>query len=268
MNMLEKINGLMKERGLNKHTLAEQSGIPYSTIVGIYSKDYKKIKLSTLRRLSDFFKVTMEYLGNDEIDGDKRYETGPAAEKDLVLRGRDEPYLSDREEERILKSWRGLSEKGRTKVEGYAEALLLEQRAQQSKKRPEQIRLFSSPAAAGFVSPVMNTDYELIERTPDVPSDADFAVRIRGDSMKPHIEDGSVVYVSENKDLKIGDVGIFFVDGDVFCKQYATDGRNLYLLSLNRARRDADITILESSGRTVYCFGKVLLKRRVPLPDR
>lgn len=267
MNMLKKLDVLMQEKGLNKHTLAEQSGIPYSTIVGIYSKDYKKIKLSTLRRLSDFFGVTMEYLGNDELDAQQRYQTGEINERVAVFGQNPEPYLSSREEEaNILQHWRELDSGGRLKVEGYAEALLLEMKAAQRGRQTERIREYVSPAAAGYVSPVLNEDYVLRERTEETPAAADYAVRISGDSMEPYIRDGAAVYVSENKDLEIGDVGIFFVDGDLFCKQYVTDSRNLYLLSLNRARRDADIVVFESSGRSVYCFGKVLLKRRIPVP--
>ena len=40
----------------------------------------------------------------------------------------------------------------------------------------------------------------------------------------------------------------------------------VYLFSLNRARADADVALPPSSGRTLACFGRVLLKRRFPLP--
>ena len=51
------------------------------------------------------------------------------------------------------------------------------------------------------------------------------------------------------------------------CKQYCEDTEgNIYLFSLNRARKDADSVISASSGITVFCFGRVLMPRRVPLP--
>lgn len=54
--------------------------------------------------------------------------------------------------------------------------------------------------------------------------------------MVPYIPDGSVVYVNRDP-LKAGDVGIFCVDGDIFCKQYYKDpAGTVYLFSLNRAR--------------------------------
>ena len=40
--------------------------------------------------------------------------------------------------------------------------------------------------------------------------------------MEPFIADGDVVYVNRDP-LGIGDVGIFWVDGDMLCKQYYKD---------------------------------------------
>jgi hypothetical protein len=63
-------------------------------------------------------------------------------------------------------------------------------------------------------------------------------------------------------------VGLFFVDGDVLCKQYCIDNfRNLYLLSANPAREDANRTIPATSGSSVVCFGKVLLPHKLPQPN-
>ncbi len=95
---------------------------------------------------------------------------------------------------------------------------------------------------------------------------ADFAVRIDGDSMEPVIRDGSVVLVQRSP-IENGDVGMLFIDGDMKCKRYCRDNySNIYLLSLNRDRADADVTVPASSGVTLCCFGKVLLERRPPLP--
>ncbi|MBQ9732629.1 MAG: S24 family peptidase, partial [Clostridia bacterium] len=104
-------------------------------------------------------------------------------------------------------------------------------------------------------------DYIVPESSP-----ADFAARISGDSMEPIFRDGDVALVKRCP-IENGDVGLFFVDGDMKCKQYCRDNfGNVYLLSVNRARADADSFISASSGLTLCCFGKVLLERRPPLP--
>ena len=101
-----------------------------------------------------------------------------------------------------------------------------------------------------------------------VPYDADFAVGIQGNSMLPYIHDGDTVYVKRDCDLRIGDVGIFCVDGAMFCKQYYIDeGRNLTLVSANPRLRHTNVHISADSGSSVQCYGKVLLDQRITLPD-
>lgn len=68
---LENLDLLMKSKGYNKNTLAKESGIPYTTIVGFYTKGTDNLKLSTLRKLSDFFNVSLDYL----INGDNTTQT-------------------------------------------------------------------------------------------------------------------------------------------------------------------------------------------------
>lgn len=38
MNFTEKLDSLMREKGINKSTLSKESGIPYTTIDGFYKK--------------------------------------------------------------------------------------------------------------------------------------------------------------------------------------------------------------------------------------
>ena len=112
----------------------------------------------------------------------------------------------------------------------------------------------------------MGDDYEDYEVSGD--SKADFAVRIDGDSMEPYIKDGSVALCKRGAIIHDGDVGLFFVDGDMKCKQYCQDSEgNVYLFSANRERSDADVHISATSGITLLCFGKVLLDKSIPLPE-
>lgn len=121
------------------------------------------------------------------------------------------------------------------------------------------IPLYFTPAAAGYVSPVFGEDFDYIEVGGEVPRQADFAINISGDSMEPYIMDGSTVYVNRDP-IAEGDVGIFCLDGDMLCKQYHRDEEgNVYLLSLNREREDADRVIPVDSGMSLTCFGRVML---------
>lgn len=135
---------------------------------------------------------------------------------------------------------------------------------------PRVIPLYLTPAAAGMVSPAFGEDFEYLEVEGDVPPQADFAVRLAGDSMEPYLMDGAVAYVNRDP-LENGDVGIFFLDGDMLCKQYCRDTEgNVHLFSLNRSRSDADRHIPAESGSTLCCYGRVILPQvpAPPLPEQ
>lgn len=55
MNFLEKLDILMEKSSLNKHTFAEASGIPYTTIVNFYAAGYDKMRMATMWKIADFF---------------------------------------------------------------------------------------------------------------------------------------------------------------------------------------------------------------------
>ena len=65
MTFLEKLEMLMKYRGLNKRQLSEGSGIPYSTIDNFWKKGCDNIKLSNLIKLASYFEVSLDFLVRD-----------------------------------------------------------------------------------------------------------------------------------------------------------------------------------------------------------
>lgn len=136
------------------------------------------------------------------------------------------------------------------------------------KSRDRFIPRYTTPSAAGFNVPLDGVDFEMLLVDDDVPSDADYAVDIQGDSMFPYIHDGDMVYVKKDEELSIGDVGIFCVDGAMYCKQYYLDDEgNLTLVSANPELKHTNIFLSADSGSSVRLCGKVLLNQRIELPD-
>lgn len=83
-----------------------------------------------------------------------------------------------------------------------------------------QLRRYSNPAAAG--APLWaESDYEMIDYPVDVvPSKADFAVIISGESMQPTYPDGCTVFVRRTNEPSNGDVVIAWIDGEgTVCKR-------------------------------------------------
>ena len=83
MKFTDKLEILMQQNGINnKSELSKLSGIPYTTIDGFYKKGADNIKLSTLKKLAECLKCSLDYLVDDttpttiaaHFDGDEYTE--------------------------------------------------------------------------------------------------------------------------------------------------------------------------------------------------
>ena len=155
----------------------------------------------------------------------------------------------------VARGYDGLDRHGKTAVKLILDE---EQRRMEEAHTGEPDRtvpLYLTPAAAGYTSPAFGEDFEEIAVN---DRRVDFAVKIDGDSMAPTLQDGDVAYV-ERAPLEDGDVGVFCLNGDMLCKQYRREENGVVrLVSLNRARADADRTVGEDD--TLTCFGRVILQ--------
>lgn len=254
MTFTEKLNALIKERGINKNQLAMNLGMRASTIDSFYTKGYHNTKLSTLKLIAGYFDISLDILTDDSVGLDGYHQN-----KKLAALGEKYFALGDKSQKIIDSLLTSLAEIERT----GSKVSVLEPKSDETR----YIREYVTPAAAGYASPAEGADFVLIERTDETPENADFAVRIAGNSMEPHIKDGSRVYVTRTNELYDGDIGIFFVDGDMKCKQFCEDSfGNIHLFSLNRSLRDSDVMIRHDSASTILCFGRVIMPKRIPLP--
>lgn len=99
MNMIEKLNKLMQEKGINRSILSKESGIPYTTIDGFYKKGTDNVKLTTLKKLSSYFSCSLDYLVDDDID--------------IISPINNIIELTDIKEEKLLNSFNKLNEDGK-----------------------------------------------------------------------------------------------------------------------------------------------------------
>lgn len=249
MTFGERLRDRREALGISRKQLADMLGLTPSAI-GNYEKGGSFPQGDVLLRIFDCLETDPNSLFQDSFRGGN--------------------WALSQPERTLLEKYRGLSPKGRETVRAVVDALCdyrddLE--AGQPEKEPRLIPLYRSPAAAGYAAPVFGEDFDSIPVTDDVPQAAEFAVRIQGDSMAPYIPDGSVVYVNRDP-LRAGDVGIFCVDGEMFCKQYYKDPAGVvYLFSLNRARADADLLLMPGGSRGLVCFGRVIM-HTLPLPGK
>lgn len=112
------------------------------------------------------------------------------------------------------------------------------------------IKLFDIPVAAGFGEYLDSDSYVDLEADKTVPDEANFAVKVSGDSMTPRFIDGQIVFIKRQQMLDIGDIGIFELAGNAYIKKL---GRS-ELISLNPRYKPISIHEYDS-----FCiFGKVV----------
>ena len=250
MQIGDRIARRRKELGMTQDELAIRVGYKSKAAISKIETNVNDITQSMVVKFADALDTTVAYLmGWDSSDA-------PAGDIDVF------PELPS-EEHRLLSLWRKADEIDQSTIWN----ILRRYEEPGDDKKVIYIRHYLVPAAAGYASAIEGEDYELIELPADAPRGADFCISISGDSMEPYIHDGEMVYVKRGAELKDFEPGIFFVDGNVYCKQYCPGyAGEFYLLSANPMREDANIIVRKDDGKTCFYFGKVLLKMRLPAP--
>lgn len=150
----------------------------------------------------------------------------------------------------------GLDNLGRKKVKEYIE-LLRSSGLYDAEPEPVRMRtlpLYSIAVSAGTGQFLDSEDYEMTEVGPEVPENANFGVRVSGDSMEPQFHDGQTVWIRQQHSLMTGEIGIFLYDGCAYLKQLVAVDDYLALHSLNPAYPDIEI----SPELPLRVLGKVL----------
>ena len=122
------------------------------------------------------------------------------------------------------------------------------------KHNMRSIRLYDLRVSAGTGNFADSDQYAEIEVNEETAGDADFAVTISGDSMMPRFKDHQTVFVHEQSTLESGEIGIFYLNDNVYIKKFQNDRDGLYLLSLNPRYDPIPVDLSQDSFRI---FGKV-----------
>ncbi len=237
MNFLEKIDALMKECDLNKNTLSQESGIPYTTIDGWYKKGYSNARLPTIQKLADYFDTTLDYLIRDEI-----------TDKDF---GKTFGFEISVHEKNLIKKYRGLDTHGKKAVDWIAEHELDRLQGPESPiggiienatTAYSKIIPFPGKVSAGLgVEAIPNYD------TIAGPDAADFALLVDGDSMEPRYHSGQIIYIKKQLTVENGQIAVVQVYGNddfdprAYLKQIYNKADCARLVSLNHEYADIEV---------------------------
>ena len=280
MEFYKILEDIMSEKNMSIPDVSRATGISDSTLRSIINRKTKSASLEVAFKISKGLNVSLERLNGDakieskklnfflesfEIDHIKNY-------RDLDEYGRNTiDLLLERELDRYnqFKQQQADQQKAElqyTKEESEEQPELYARRIRRGgvannappipKKEHKMTKLnhFEGAYGAGGGQINDNTTMITIEVSEDeVPEGADTTINIAGDSMEPTLSDGDVVYVQHTNQLEIGDIGVFYLDGRNFIKEYGGDE----LISHNSEY--APIQIHEFS--TFVIQGKVLGKK-------
>jgi repressor LexA len=91
-----------------------------------------------------------------------------------------------------------------------------------------------SAVPAGKVATIFHPDYtDTYVTVDDVKDPGAFALKVKGHSMSPRIEDGDVVIVSPQGEARSGDICVVRVNGEDTLKKVKFEGIYIHLIPLN-----------------------------------
>ncbi|MBQ3012358.1 MAG: helix-turn-helix domain-containing protein [Clostridia bacterium] len=258
---IDRLKQIKSERRITNDQLSEMTGIPLGTLSKILAGISDSPKLSNIVAICAALECSVDYiltgipentnnytLSDKEITLIENYRKLDAHSRELVAMVISKE--SEREAGGSDRGFRGQIIAGGASVRGAAmkSAVGLSRR---------KISLYDLPVSAG--TGVYLTDTESVEiNIPDnhETAAADFALRIKGNSMEPKYRDGDVLLVEECDSVEYGELGIFILDGDGYFKKFGGDR----LISLNPDYEP----ILLKNFEEIVCCGRVVgkLKRK------
>ena len=220
-----------KDNNISVTATLKKIGI--GTANGTYWKNGSVPASDIVVKLAEFLDVTTDYLllGKEKSSPTEQLT---ADEQKLLTYYKD---LTKREKRIILETAETFSELHKTALKEPKNTIFIE--------------YYSLPVSAGTGVYLDDCDRDMleVEETP-LTVQANFALRIAGNSMEPVYHDGDMVLIESQPTVDIGETGIFIVNGEGFIKKF---GGNK-LISLNSDYSD----IILNEDDSVYCRGKVI----------
>ncbi len=265
MTYIDRIKERKSAKKITNERLSELTGISVSTLSKLLAGFSDSPKLSNIVAICDALDCSVDYIISGVPENTNNYTLEP-------------------DEMRLIEDWRELDQHGREMVrlvldkegervsmEAYTSAaaprsrIISEERVRSRlgavRKTPgfdkRQIPLYALPVSAGPGEYLDDSRAEQITIPDnDKTAEADFALRISGNSMEPRYRDGDVLLVQNCDSVEPGEAAIFVLDGNGYFKIFGGDR----LISLNPEYGE----ILLRGYNDIHCAGRVVgkLKRK------
>lgn len=255
-----KLKEIRESTGMNKKEFAQYLGLKYTTYNG-YETEAREPSSDFLILISEKFDVSIDYLlglkdeseilhsyqlRSDEYNHIKKY-------RDLDDFGRETIDIAlERESKRVRELNDVKSHIIKLEKDNFVHSNTLEFQPISLSQKTRTLNYYQRLASAGTGQLVFDdVPVDLIE-IPDIPEyrKVKYAIGVNGDSMEPLYYNGDILLVEPRKEIDIGEIGIFIVDGDSFVKKLGRD----ILISVNEDYSDIPIT------EETHCLGLVIDK--------
>lgn len=263
---IDRIKWMKTERKMTNERLSERSGIPLGTLSKLMAGMNESPKLSNIVAICNALDCSVDFIitGNPEntnnftlsaeeiqlieqyrnldIWGKKLTEAVIAHEKKRVSENSEREKLSVQQPQEKAKILYPKQSAGR-----YAGA--------QTKTGKRMLTLYELPVSAGTGVYLDGSKAERVSVPNNTKTmEADYALRISGNSMEPKFHNGDILLVQNAESVEVGETGIFLLDGNGFFKIYGGDR----LISLNPDYGP----ILLKDFTDVQCRGRVIGRLR------
>lgn len=232
------------------------TGVPRNTNNCTLTED-EIVFLDNYRLLDGYGRSLVDAVVNMELDRVVRQQTDAAACRDAAADGSPRSSATSTRHRRAAEPAVAVPE-GREPSPSEPAARLLRMPAAHEGRNGHarrRILLYDLPVSAGvgeFLSDAHASEISI----PDVPQtvEADFALRIAGNSMEPNYHEGDVLLVRRAESVEPGELGIFVLDGCGYFKKFGGDS----LISLNSAYPPIPL----KNYTQVSCCGRVVGRMR------
>ena len=256
MKATEKLKEILLAKGYNINSFSKKFNMPYTTVKNVVERGVENTTVKTVLEICVALNISIEDLlmmTDTNYSRDERalidvYRDLTTTSKQIILSLAQMEQRHARADE-FAKQPIKILQKTRQEVDNEIRLTLSKK---PDKEKSKLFKVYTQSAAAGYGNYVDDSDFDMVA-VPCIPRDAEFGVRISGDSMEPQIFDRDIVFVKRQPAVDIGQVGIFILDGEAYCKQLAFANNKYFLRSFNPEYSNIPLTT-----QSIYTVGLVL----------
>ena len=216
-----RIKEAREKAGYAQKDLADLVGVKPTTFNG-YECGKHDPKSDLLVKIANVCGVTVDYLLGVNI------KTAPSISDEALRLAKDYDTMLDDRGRRMARGLTdleiGYTAKRAEKEKAERKAALLKHKDETAEEITVHVTtLYYQPVSAGNGETAEYGYSETVQLKKMPPSGTSYIVPVRGDSMEPEYNDGDRVFVRAQIDIEPGQIGVFYMDGQLWIKELGDD---------------------------------------------